>query len=237
MRWLIAIAPATLALLSCSLNPTQPVRSDVAYKYDMLITVDGITRTGMLVATKKPDHTIFVQSQGDLDLFSVETCHRQMDTENAGTAKWYGGYDKRRLSFVYTPSPLIETDGYCPVRLSGLTEKHGQSSWAFIDFEEPQTVLPAIMQCDGAVPFESNGVTVCQSRWGALQKITFPVKVVVTPPPGCEMVESANKREFLFPISKGFCVYNFTEVAPLEKQRRHRLTTYGFEQILLHGRD
>lgn len=229
-------ALALPALLSCSPMPVQEVKKGTHYKYDMVITVDGIKRVGMLVARKLPSHQITLQAHGDLDLFSVETCHRQMSTENAGTG-WWIFRDKRKLEFTYAPSPTIETDGYCPIRLSGLTEKNGQSSWAFVDFEEPQTTLPALMQCDGAAPFKSNGVTVCQSRWGALQKITFPEKVVVTPTEGCEIPIPAGQKEFLFPIAKGFCVYNFTEVAPLEKQRRHRLTTYGFEQVLLHGRD
>lgn len=236
MRCLVLGALAWLALLSCSTMPVQELKKGVAYKYDMEITVDGIKRTGMLVARKLPTHEVTIKSHGDLDLFSVETCHRQIDSENVYTRKFIKK-DKRNYSFEYAPSPTIETDGYCPVRLSGLTEKNGQSSWGFIDFEEPQTTLPALMQCDGAAPFQSNGVTVCQSRWGALQKITFPEKVVVTPDEGCEIPLPADQKQFLFPVARGFCVYNFTEVAPLAKQRRHRLTTYGFEQILIHGRD
>ena len=224
------------ALFSCATMPIQGVQKGVVYQYDMLLTVDGITRVGMLVAPKASAHSVALKANGDLDLFIFETCHRYRTTENIKTGWWIFA-DKRNLSFTYTPSPAIETDGYCPARFSGLTEKNGQSSWGFVDFEDTQTKLPAKMQCDGAPPFSSNGVTVCQSKAGTMQKISFPEKVIVTPAQGCEIELDPGQKEFLFTMPKGFCVFNFTEVAPLEKQRRHRLTTHGFEQTILHGRN
>jgi hypothetical protein len=236
--------------------PVQSVLKGVAYKYDMLLNVDGIERVGMLVAPRLKSHSVSIKAQGDLDLLAVESCHREIDTENAGTSSFFGIIKNRReFSFTYTPSPLIETTGACPVRINGFTQEEngqsdGQSSWGFIDFDDGDvgdaTVfpgdapahLPALMQCDGAPPYKSNGVTVCQSKQGTLQRISFPSRVIVAPDPGCEIPANAfsdDGKSILFPIARGFCVYRFGEVVPKEKRRYHRLTTYGFEQILLHG--
>ncbi len=236
--WVLGAAIVASGLSSCAPMPVQSIVKGVAYKYDMIVTVDGITRTGMLVAPRKDTHQISIKAQGDLDLFTYETCHREIDTENASTPIFIG-QNHREYSFTYSPSPLIETTGYCPMKLNGFTnDQDGQSSWGFIDFEDPDTVLPAEMQCDGAPPYGSNGVTICQSKQGTIQRITFPAKVVFTPDPGCEIDPknvSADGKEIVFPIDAGLCVYNFTEVAPLGKQRLHRLTTYGFSQIILHA--
>lgn len=246
----------SLFLSACAPMPVQSVVKGVAYKYDMLLNVDGIQRVGMLVATRIPSHSISIKSQGDLDLLSVESCHRETDTENAGTSSFFGIIkNKREFSFTYTPSPLIETTGACPLRINGFTQEEnsqadGQTSWGFIDFEDeddtpenraslnPPAHMPGLMQCDGKPPYHSNGVTVCESKVGTLQRISFPNRVMVTPDPGCEIPADAfseDRKSILFPIARGFCVYHFGELVPKENRRYHRLTTHGFEQILLHG--
>ncbi len=230
-----------LVLSSCAPMPVQKITPGVAYKYDMGMTVDGVTRQGMLVAANKPSHSILIKAQGALDLLAVETCHREIDTENAATSDFFGIKNDREFSFTYTPSPLIETTGFCPVRINGFTQEEnsqadGQSSWGYIDFEDSDTTLPAKMQCDGEKPYDSHGVTVCQAKFGTLQLITFPARVMVSPDPGCELPPMAvDGMSVLFPIKRGFCVYRFGEVVSKDKRRYHRLTTYGFEQIIIHG--
>lgn len=224
------------ALSSCAAMPIQALQVGTAYKYDMLLSVNGHTGTGMLVVPKADPYAFDITAQGDLDLFTLESCHREQDTENA-FKQVFLAKNHREYAFTYAPSPTIETEGACPVRLAGYTEKNGQSSWGFVDFEDPETTLPALVQCDGETPYESNGVSVCQSKVGTLQKITFPVRVMVFPDAGCNMPTPADNRSFFYTISKGFCVYSFVEIAPKDKQHRHRLSTYGFEQIILHGKN
>lgn len=222
---------ALLVLTSCaSVEKTVSLNPDTIYKRDMIITVDGKTSEGVLVVPVKETHDIHVIAQGDLDLFTFTTCHREETAENASNVTEVRGIFRRKIEkkkeikLPYRPTP-IEKDGGCPVYLGGYEQEKGRHSWGLIDFETPEAVLPATLFCNGK-EIQSNGVSICQSRHGLVQGIQFPSVVKVSPNVGCEL----NTKEadyFEFPIRKGQCVYAF-----MDKDRKiHRLTTIGYELI------
>jgi len=225
-----------LFLMGCATIPNQQLDPGTFYKRDMQITVNGVTREGVLVAPRKSSYAFDVVAKGDLDLFTFETCHREEEQEDAGTRGIFGIItNKRETKGTYVPAAPIETTGSCVVRLGGYERTQGRHSWAMIDFEDTDATLPAQVLCNGE-NYHSNGVTVCQSKQGLIEQIAFPVETVVKGSDACPMPQAPDGKTYQFKMPPRECVYAFTEVAPLGKQRRHRLTTLGYSAILIRGK-
>ncbi len=213
--------------------PVQEIDKTKFYKRDMLLTIDGTVREGVLVAPRLAQHSFDIKSRGNLDLFTMDSCHRELVIEEAGDKGWFA--DRRHAHVDYRPVRGIEDTGSCLVRFGGFEKAQGRHSWAVIDFEDAATTLPAQMKCNGE-EFGSNGVTICQSREGLLQQIQFFGPVIVTPTIACPMPVPMDGKTFLFPIPRGECVYNFLEVVkPGLPAREHRLTTVGYNDVLIRG--
>ena len=218
------------SLYSCSAPASQKLDPDMIYKKDMVVTVDGVTSEGILVVPQKDIHNIHIKAQGDLDLFTFTTCHREEIAEDVSNVTETRGFfrrkieKKREVKLDYRPAK-IEKMGACPVQLGGYEEGKGRHSWGFIDFESPSTTLKGKLYCNGS---ESLGATVtaCQSRAGLIQAIEFEEEVFVAPTEGCE-IGYTKGTFFKFQIKKGQCVYAFMN----KKLEVHRLTTLGYEIV------
>jgi hypothetical protein len=225
----VALRVIGLALVAIALGCTsvpQKLDPKVFYKRDMILDVDGHRGTGTLVVPRRERYRVSVEARGKLDLFTFTTCHRELVRERA----WDSWLKKKKAKVDYVPVPGLEDAPACPVELGGYERIKGRHSWALLDMEDPQTTLPAVVKCNGGV-YNSRGVTVCQSRAGLLQEITFPSAVRVSPDAGCELRPSKNNRVFLFDMPRRKCVYLFRERAA--GRREHRLTTLGYESILI----
>jgi hypothetical protein len=185
----------------------------------MQVTMDGKTGDGVLVVPQASRHDFSVTAKAAMGLYVFNSCHREVALQNM--PKVVAGY--------FMPKVGIEDQGGCMVEFGGYDSGSGQHSWALVDFEDAATVLPHVMKCNGEV-IQSKGVTLCQSRAGLVQRIEFPVKVVVASEPGCQKLESADRQNFQFPLSRGRCVYRFEEI---EGKRQARVTALGYESILL----
>lgn len=233
MRKTLGILAIFLLTPSCAPMPVQTLDQNKFYKRDMKLTVDGIAREGVLVAPRAASHSFDIEARGKLDLFTMESCHREVSIEDAGDKGWFA--DRRHSHVDYRPVPGMEDTGSCVVRFGGYEQSGGRHSWAIIDFEDAETTLPAQMKCNGE-NYGSNGVTICQSKQGLLQQIQFPTPVVVTPTAACPLPPAADGKTFLFPMPARECVFNFLEVVrPGTPARQHRLTTIGYESILIRG--
>jgi len=229
------VAFASLALLtSCAPIPLTPDQN-LFYKRDMIVNVDGYVGEGVLVVPKKTEEVFKfdVTLKGKADLFTFESCHREMVWEQAGKR---GFFDSRvRVQFDYDPLNGLETRSSCVVRLGGY-DKTGRHSWAMVDFEGDDATLPAIVKCNGA-HYHSRGVTVCQAKVGLIQEISFPEEVAYSPDPNCPLNltrdSARDGKTFRFPLVRGECVYAFIEKN--SKRRIHRLTTLGYDQVLIRG--
>lgn len=221
-----------LLLTSCAAIPNQALNTDTFYRRDMGLTVDGYQGTGTIVVPRAASHHVDIQSAGTLDLFTFETCHRENSIENAGDKGWFA--DRHHAAVDYVPIRGLEDTGSCVIRMGGYERTQGRHSWAMIDFEDAEDTLPADVKCNGE-HWQSRGVTICQAKQGLIEQITFPVEVVISPTAQCPMPEPSDGKTFLFNMPARECVYAFTEVAPLGKQRRHRLTTVGYQSILIRS--
>lgn len=191
----------------------------LVYKRDMLVAMDGLSGEGVLVVPQGKRHDFTVIARAPMGLYTFNSCHREVALQ--GMPKTVAGY--------FVPKEGIEDQAGCMVEFGGYDASGGQHAWALVDFEDSKTALQHTMKCNGEV-IESKGVTICQSRAGLVQRIEFPVKVVVAAESGCQKLEAADRQSFQFPISRGRCVYRFEEI---EGKRQARITTLGYESVLL----
>jgi hypothetical protein len=213
--------------ISCgSIN--QSVNPDVFYKRDMLIEINDLKAQGTLVVPKSKDYWFEIEARGKLDLFTLQSCHREITREKAGEGGIFGNAKKVQLG--YTQVPGLEDQGGCQVQLGGYEREKGRNSWALIDFETDDAKLPARLKCNGST-IQSSGVSICQSRAGLIQEIYFAVDTIANPPEGCEIPRPADLKTYRFTMPKGQCVLNFMEKGG--DHREHRLTTLGYEGILI----
>jgi hypothetical protein len=209
----------SLFMLSCA-SPFSVIEPGVNYMKDIRIKNKQFEARGMIVLPRKPLYTIEYHSPGKVDLFTSRTRDSEISIEKAG-----GGIKKNKVTINYRPSELELSPGSI-VDVGAFEYKRGRHAWGLIDFQDEFTTLQADVICNGK-PYKSPGVTVCQSRTGLVQKISFPEEVTVLPDEGCEIGKNKG-TEFIFGIRSGLCVYAFVGL-----EKIHRLTTFGYDKILI----
>lgn len=219
-RVLLFPAIMMVAVASACTSVPQQLDPEKFYRHDLRLEVNGVRGTGVMVLPRSHRYRIHGESVGQLDLLTISSCHREFSAERQGT----------EFDYDYAPLPGIETGGGCPLHFGGYEQKKGRHTWGIVDFEGPDATLPATLQCNGQV-VRSNGVSICQSRAGLYQTIEFPGSVDVSPDPDCPMPLGGRPGLYEFPLARGECVYAFREQA--EPNRIHRLTTLGYEGILI----
>jgi hypothetical protein len=199
---------------------------NVFYKRDMYIRINGDLFKGVAVAPLSHRYKFEITAKGKLDLFTFSTCHRDIAIEEAGEDGIFG--NSRRVKYRYVPANNLEKHGMCPVLLGGYEKSRGRHSWGFVDFQTPERTVKATISCNGEVK-ETNGVSICQSKAGLIQKIMFEKEMIVSPDKKCPMKKTKGLF-FEYAINVGFCVFEFMEV---ESGNLHRHSTFGYEKILL----
>lgn len=223
-----------MGLAGCASVPqdlTKEIERGKFFMRDMDIRIGDHSGEGVLVLPKMPGYSIEIHAKGDLDLFTFSTCHREIVRENAGEGGLFG--DDNRVKVQYDPVAGIESGDYsCPVELGGYERIRGRHSWGFIDFESPDLQLLANVRCNGGKA-NAMGVSICQSRQGLIQEISFnePVFYSKKRTDGCVVPETRNDKDFRMRLSKGRCVYRFKQRATPGLEHRH--TTLGYEGILI----
>lgn len=204
----------------------------------MLITHDDVTYEGVAVLPRKARYSIEVESRGQLDLFSLSTCHREWIKERAwNTTKivktlfgWSRKVYRNAVRFDYTPVAIEEKFEYCPMILGAYEQEKGRHSWGFVDFETPDEHLEATMSCNGMIE-DVGGVSVCQGREGLIQNLMFEEDVSVESSPGCNKPEIAGGVA-IYEVTAGQCVYLFMGA---RTKQLHRHTSIGYQDILIRG--
>lgn len=225
--YFISILLILSLVVSCS-SVNQKLDPKVFYKRDMQVRVNGHAGEGVLVVPRSDSYEFDIEAKGKLDLFTFSTCHREQTKEKAGKKGWFS--DKKRRKFIYNPVPIESEHLACPAQLGGFERKRGRHSWAFIDFEHPSLNLPARVSCNGSV-YNSRGLTACQSHMGLIQEIKFAQPVIVAEKNVCIILKSKDDLTFRFKMPKGRCTFRFVNKTGPEKW--HRLTTIGYEKILI----
>ena len=239
MKNLITSAIFMVALLSCSTvdkDTQQQLSSDKFYKRDMVIHINDQSGIGTLVANEADVYNFHVEAAGDLDLFVYKSCHREWDKQEAWNVETYKRvlFWKKKIKHkkqIKFPIKLtdIEKNKYCPVILTGCERIGGRHSWAFVDFHSKNEALPAELHCNGVVK-KVSGVSICQSKYGLIQKIIFRDKVSVVRKDGCAEMKTKDDKVFTWKTSLKECPYPFVDD---KTGQVHRLTTIGYESIFI----
>lgn len=216
MKWLVLLLPILHACV------TQPVDVNALYRKDLRMQIDrtwgnaAADFTGMGVLDKKPSYNFNFYFSHKPSKFTLTTCHREIVWANPGNG----------VKYTYTPEPLIEQDGYCPIEV-GAFDDQGRHAWGMIDFRNSES-LPATMYCNGEVKKEI-GVSLCQTKAKLVQRISFEEKVSAVASEGCPAGSlSDDKKSFMLPVGQGKCLYLFKG-----KSDFHRLITFGYDDVIL----
>lgn len=222
---------ATLAMIGCAIPlVTESPDPNKIFKYDLKGTVNGVPFDGSGVIPWSDVYNFKIISRVDVDLFTVSSCHRDFSVESAISIGWF--QKKRGYEYEYRPADGIENSGSCLVRIGAYNRDKGASAWGIVDFETKEANLPAQNVCNGNSA-QTNGVSVCQSRAGLIQRLVFPVAVHHSDniEARCNLKSTDGKTwEYLMP--QGECVIAFKE---LNGSKIHRHTTVGYTDILIRG--
>jgi hypothetical protein len=187
---------------------------------DMPIKIDGMKyeADGLLVVPARAHYTFKASLFRKASIVKIRSCHREHVLINPGND----------FEYVYDPDLNLEMreNSYCPLEI-GAFDTSAQHSWAFIDFVNAET-LAAHIGCNGS-KWDARGVSICQSRFGLVQRISFDVAVKAYAPDDCAQPHELPNNVFTIELSKAKCVYLFQD----DKRNRHRLTTWGYDDVIM----
>lgn len=211
---------------SCSTIQTN-MDATKKYKQDLYIENKEFSGVGMLVLPKKDLYSIIFESDGKMDAFFFRTCSREIFIEDARR-----GLNRKQVQVNYRPNE-IEATTTCPAHVQAVSQDGGYSV-GFVDFENGIDTVKARLMCGEHIQ-SVNGASVCQGRVGLIQKIDFDEEMVVSPYMGCENIKSENGtwqgKGFIINIERDYCSFVFMQKKG--EHKTHRLTTYGYEDILI----
>lgn len=230
-------------LTACSTTP-QVLDAKIFYRRDLPVTVVYETKVshpetiptsgsnhfeGSGVLNNATRYTFIISPKGNakMDLLAITTCHREFSGEKLSP----GFFGKNRYKYEYTPVKGVEDTPQCLIRMNVLDANTGKHAWALFDVQDRETLLPAEVTCNGET-VQSNGVSLCQSRSGLVQRITFAEEVDFVPSK-CP-IDAPKGRVLELKMPMGECVFAFKGK---DSGRIHRLTTVGYEGLLIRETD
>lgn len=190
----------------------------IYWKRDLEITIGDFKATGTLVVPKKESYRVKVNPPGDKDLVVMKTCHREVEAESVGY------WDK----LYFNPVQGLEDTGMCYLELAVFDQK-GKHAWAMVDIESNTFTLPHRVKCNGQ-DYNSNGTTICQSKEGLIQEITFPEPVSFSDKAKCERLAQDGQEVIRFEMPNRECTY---VVKGMRSGRLAKVSLIGYERLLL----
>jgi len=200
------------------------------YKADISIIIkeknkDDLKFDGMAVLDLQPTQEIKIISKAKLDVLIVSSCQR-FETYEKLDKDWFGGAGKE-FKYTYTPSKT-ESEEKCPLYFQAL-DKSGLTAWGYVAFKTTETLV-AQVECNGK-SFQSNGVTLCQTKKGFEQVMSFATPVKYKAEDTC-VVTQINDRAFKIIPDVSFCNIVFSDVNGISK---HKATILGYEKAFIRG--
>lgn len=178
-RLMGAIAPL-LFLLGCTNQQASTVVSPVVYEADLFGTFDGYGFKGVGVGIPATSHDIKINSPTDVNVMTIQTCHRFEHYEDVIKTGWF--QPNRGFEYIYNEAPGIEDNGTCILRLGAFSKEVGAGeAYGILIFHNSKYNLPAENICNG-VDGGANGTSICQTQSGLLERIKFSSEVTVARP-------------------------------------------------------
>lgn len=214
-----------LLFLLAGCASTQQITTEAPlYKYraNMQISVDGVDFDGMGV-TAIGVKDIGIVSQAALDLLRITTCHRDFTVEKVDKG-WFGGSGHQYV-YHYEPTEK-ERSGMCPIYFQAFS-KDRVTDWGYLAFRSTET-LPGHIDCNG-VPTKFAGISVCQTKAGLDQILTFDRDVKFAADANCKITQQT-PRKYSVRGNMGFCYAEFSD-----GNIWHRLILLGYDTVLVRG--
>ena len=186
---------------------------------------------GVGVLPEDYEYNFEIKHRAKLNFFAVNTCHREITTENPDQ-----GLFKKNGKLNLNYKPTLEKGKACPLYMAAYN-RNGRHGWGTFAFESENFTLPAKIECNGD-EIQFNGVSICQSRFGTLQKITFAEEVLPAKPVNgpaervldCPVLPTKDGKTFEFIMPKRECFYGFIGKKSLKE---HKLYTIGYEEVIV----
>lgn len=169
-----------LLLNACAGAPVTSPAPAPRYQLTLSGNVDGIQYQGTAVGSSVSEHSITIESDVDVNYFTVQSCHRSLQFSDVIQSGWFK--KNRAYAWVYKEAPTIEDTGDCLLRFCAFSKAVGSapSSCAIVDFHSPKYTLPGENICNGA-DGNTSGTAMCHTQVGLLERFRFKVPVVVAP--------------------------------------------------------
>jgi hypothetical protein len=135
-----------------------------------------------------------------------------------------GWFDKvsNVMTYEYLPT-THELEGHCPLLIQAFNDKV-QKAWGMVMFRSDQN-LSAHMDCNGGgITF--SGVSICQTKAGLEQLLTFKAPVKFEAEPLCK-IEQVDSKNYLVRSGIGWCKASFTD-----GKEFHDLIQLGYDQVI-----
>jgi len=231
------------------LDPATYYRNDICFEYDTGNKIeipndefgDGfgypqyenklLKFCGTGVLPHEDVYKLKIISYGKLNFFSLMTCHEEDTSENPDR-----GIFKKDGVVQIKYRPTLEKGLACPLYVSAY-DRRQRHAFGIIAFEHPRYQLKAKVRCNGYTRI-ANGVSICQSRNGLIQEISFEEEVKAAKPitggaerhGDCPIITSKDNKVFRFKLPLRECIYQFISK---ESRKIHKFYAIGYEDIIV----
>ena len=223
-----------IMLAGCTLFPSEPkqkLNPLVYYKNDMCFSYGDGSFCGVGVIPQEDKTRLRINTKNDIDKFILTTCHREVDTDNPDKGL------RRKNGIVNVEiDPTVEKNRACPYYF-GSFNREGKHSWGIVAIKSAAYQLKAKAFCNGETS-SIEGVFICQSKEGLMQKIVFDEPVIITKPvngpaerkddcPVLSVSENKKVLEYINPSRE--CLYG---IIGKESKKAMQLYTVGYEELI-----
>lgn len=119
----------------------------------------------------------------------------------------------------------------CPFNIE-VYDQNGQHSWGLLIIKDLRADLGVHSICNGrSAPL--GGTSICQSRYGLRQSLSFDRRVLATETPGCTLEKPKDQRNWLFLMPKDECIVYFVDEGNADLF--HKAVLFGYEALAIRG--
>lgn len=217
--YILAILVIAGIFTGCS-TVQQELDPKVYYQNTLEVEVNGTKYQGWGVIPKAKEYKVRIKrNRGKkLSFFKVSSCHREFSSYDEGS-RWEGRFEIQEG---------IEDTGSCLWRVEAF-DKKGKHEFGLFDIQTESEELIGVLKCNGEI--YANTVTMCESRQDLVQSIHFDrsVKMASNIEARCKLDAPTKFKSLKFKLRNRECVYAFIS----DEGKLHRLTTVGYESILI----
>ena len=217
-------------LISCATTPNQTLSPAVYYKNDICFWHLGEKFCGVGVIPESEEMYLTLDTHNDIRTLMMTTCHREVDTNDPDK-----GLRRKNGIVTVEITPTLEKGRACPYYFAAFNDK-GKHAWGTIAIKSDKYSLKAIHECNGKT-LDVEGVSICQSKEGLIERITFEEDVLITKPingpaereEDCPVLNvNGNVVEYVNPNRE--CLYGFIGKS---SKKMFQLYTIGYEEIVV----